>query len=105
LYPAFINLVDNAIFWLTSIKGPKFLRFDVTGEDFIVSNTGAGIEERDRLRIFERGFTRKPGGRGLGLFISARALEAEKMTLRLDSPPPGFNVAFYISAPTLKIKK
>jgi len=105
LYPAFINLVDNAIFWLTSIKGPKFIRFDVTGEDFIVSNTGAGIEERDRLRIFERGFTRKPGGRGLGLFISARALEAEKMTLRLDSPPPGFNVAFYISAPTLKIKK
>jgi len=105
LYPAFINLVDNAIFWLTSTKGAKRIRFDVSGGDFIVANSGPTIEERDRLRIFERGFTRKPGGRGLGLFISSRALQAEQMTLRLESPPADFSVAFHIFAPTLIISK
>jgi len=104
LFPAIINLVDNALFWLGNMKDARRIRFDVSGTDIIIANTGVGIEERDQQRIFERGFSRKPGGRGLGLFISARALEAEKMHLRLDSPPPGFRVAFHISAPTLKIQ-
>lgn len=101
LFPAVINLVDNALFWLGNTKENRTIRFDVSGGDIIIANTGIEIEERDQRRIFERGFSRKPGGRGLGLFISARALESEKMHLRLDSPPPGFKVAFHISAPTL----
>jgi signal transduction histidine kinase len=104
LFPAVINLVDNALFWLGNIKEDRRIRFDVSGNDIIIANTGPEIEERDQQRIFERGFSRKPGGRGLGLFISARALEAEKMCLRLDSPPSGYRVAFHISAPTLKIQ-
>lgn len=105
VFPAVINLVDNAIFWLQNVKGDRRIRFDVSGGDIIIANTGAAIEQRDQQRIFERGFSRKPGGRGLGLFISARALEGEKMHLRLDSPPPGYNVAFHISAPTLKLTR
>jgi signal transduction histidine kinase len=104
LFPAVINLVDNAIFWLENATSDRRIRFDVSGGDIIVANTGAEVEERDRQRIFERGFSRKPGGRGLGLFISARALEAEKMGLRLETPPPGYRVSFHISAPTLKIQ-
>jgi signal transduction histidine kinase len=104
VFPAVINLVDNALFWLGNTKEDRRIRFDVSSGDIIIANTGAEIEERDQQRIFERGFSRKPGGRGLGLFISARALEAEKMHLRLDLPPPGFSVAFHISAPTLKIQ-
>lgn len=103
LYPAIINLIDNALFWLGSVKDDRRIRLDVSGDEIIVSNTGPAIEERDHLRVFERGFSRKPGGRGLGLFISARALQAEKMVLKLDTPPPGFHVAFHIQAPTLKL--
>ncbi|MCX5733250.1 MAG: ATP-binding protein [candidate division NC10 bacterium] len=103
IYPAIINLVDNALFWLSNLKSERKIRFDVSAGDLIVTNTGPSIEERDRERIFERGFTRKPGGRGLGLFISRRALEAEKMHLHLDTPPAGFSVAFHIAAPTLRL--
>jgi signal transduction histidine kinase len=103
LYPAFINLVDNALFWLGNSKTERKIWFDVSGTDLIVSNTGPAIEERDRLRIFERGFSRRPGGRGLGLFISSRALEAENMHLFLGEPQQGFSIAFHISAPTLKL--
>jgi signal transduction histidine kinase len=89
---------------LGNINDDRRIRFDVSGGDIIVANTGAKIEERDQQRIFERGFSRKPGGRGLGLFISARALETEKMHLRLDSAPPGYHVAFHISVPKLKMQ-
>lgn len=104
LYPAIINLVDNALFWMSQTKGARRIRFDVSSSGLIVANTGPVIEERDQQRIFERGFSRKPGGRGLGLFISARALAAEKMHLRVDAAPPEFSVAFHITAPTLKLK-
>jgi signal transduction histidine kinase len=103
LYPAIINLIDNGLFWLGHSKGARKIRFDVSMGNLIIANTGPAIEERDQQRIFERGFTRKPGGRGLGMFISAKALEAENMHLHLDDPPPGFSVAFRIAAPKLKL--
>ncbi len=103
LYPAVVNLIDNALFWLAQTKGERKVRLDVAGSDLIIANTGSRIEDRDRERVFERGFTRKPGGRGLGVFISARALASEKMRLRLESPPSGFSVAFHITAPKLNL--
>jgi signal transduction histidine kinase len=103
LYPVIINLVDNALFWLSHNKSTRKIRFDVFAGGIIIANTGPAIEKRDEQRIFERGFSRKPGGRGFGLFISARALENEKMHLSLGDPPPGFSVAFRITAPTLKL--
>ena len=75
-YPVFVNLVDNAIYWL-SLQNEKMVRrieLDFEGGVFRVSDTGPGIQRRDRDDIFEYGFTRKPGGRGMGLHISRQAL-------------------------------
>jgi signal transduction histidine kinase len=101
LYPTMINLVDNAVFWLDSVKGRREIRLDAESGSLLVSNNGPAIEPRDWERIFQRGFSRKPGGRGLGLFISSRALQSEKMTISLEEPPAGLNVTFRIAIPTL----
>jgi len=102
LYPVMINLVDNAFFWLSSMQGDRkiFLGFDEGA--IVVANNGPKIERRDAERIFEPGFSRKPGGRGLGLYISAKALEQEKMALGLTDPPEGYNAAFRIELPMKK---
>jgi signal transduction histidine kinase len=102
LYPALINIVDNAIHWVTSVKGERIIRLDAEAGALVFANNGPRIEQRDRERIFERGFSRKPSGRGLGLFISARALAVEEMTLSIETPPPGLTVAFHIRMPNLK---
>lgn len=99
LYPAIINLVDNAVFWLASVKGTRRILLDAENGSLQVSNNGPEIEARDLAHIFERGFSRKPSGRGLGLFISARALKSEGMTLSVGNAPPGFNVTFQITIP------
>lgn len=103
LYPVFINLVDNAIFWLANVEAaPRTVRLDAEAGRLIIANNGPAIEERDREKVFERGFSRRPGGRGLGLFIARKALQTEAMNLELAAAPVGFGVAFHIAAPTLK---
>ena len=75
-YPVFVNLVDNAIHWLSE-QNPLEVRrieLDATGGSFLISDSGPGVDERDREVIFDFGFTRKAGGRGMGLNISRETL-------------------------------
>jgi len=77
IYPVFVNLVDNAIFWLSQqnpVKGQRNITLDEDGGTLLVSDTGPGINVHDREAIFEFGFSRKPGGRGMGLHIGRETL-------------------------------
>ena len=81
IYPVFVNLLDNAIFWIKSNKGEKVITMDADENSFLISNNGPAIHRRDYEAVFEQGFTRKPGGRGLGLFISKKSLIKEGMDI------------------------
>ena len=95
-FPVFVNLVDNAIFWLSDRSEPRRITLDEKGDAFIVVDTGPGIQRRDRASIFEAGFTRKPGGQGMGLKISRDVLKGEGYTLELMEPEPDRGAAFSI---------
>ena len=73
-YPVFVNLVDNAVFWLQDQPLPHTILLDAKEQELLVVDNGSGVPLRDREAIFEMGFTRKPGGRGLGLYISRDVL-------------------------------
>jgi signal transduction histidine kinase len=96
LYPAVINIVDNALHWLNAVPKDRRIEMHADGGTLFISNNGPPIEGYDNTRIFERGFSRKAGGRGLGLFISAKALEAEGMELLIAEPRPNYTVTFAI---------
>jgi len=84
-YPVFVNLVDNAIFWLSQ-QNPNLeraIRLDERDGALLVSDTGPGIDARDREAIFEIGFSRKPGGSGLGLHIGRKTLHSVGFDLRV----------------------
>lgn len=95
-YPVFVNLVDNALYWLERSSEPRRVRLDARGGGMVVSNSGPAIGERDRDAIFEQGFTRKPGGRGLGLHISRQVLGREGYTIDVTDAPDGMGAAFVI---------
>ncbi|HAW53259.1 MAG TPA: ATP-binding protein [Flavobacteriales bacterium] len=99
-YPVFINLVDNAIFWLKDHSLPREIKLDANGVEFFVSDNGPGISNRDREAIFELGFTRKPGGRGMGLYISREVLKKENFQLRLLDKKGKKDGATFIISPT-----
>jgi len=77
-----LNLIMNAVEAMTSIKDRARVlhvcseitdRRDVV---VMVEDTGTGIEEEDRNRVFEAFFTTKPEGMGMGLSICRSIVEA-----------------------------
>jgi signal transduction histidine kinase len=84
IYPVFINLIDNALYWLKDQPIPRTVTLDADSQSLIISDNGPGIAERDREAIFEMGFTRKPGGKGMGLYISREVLKKIGYKLILD---------------------
>ena len=100
-YPVFINLVDNAIYWLSgqNERIQRRIQLDAFGKVFRVSDSGPGVHARDREAIFDSGFTRKPGGRGMGLHISRQTLREVGYELVLEDRGLDWSTTFLI-APT-----
>lgn len=99
ILPAFVNLVDNAIYWIsTEPGGDREIVLDADTTGFVVSNSGPGIPFRIADRIFDFGASNKPGGRGMGLYLSQQALQREGFDLQLEvageNERPAFRVAF-----------
>ena len=66
------NLIENSIEELVKIEnGRIFIRINSCDEEFTIriQDNGPGIDESIIEKIFQRGFTTKPGNRGLGLSI------------------------------------
>jgi signal transduction histidine kinase len=82
-YPVFVNLLDNAIFWLSDRPVPRVVQLDHRNGSLLVQDNGPGIVLRDYEAIFEHGFSRKPGGRGLGLKISRDVLQRSGWSLEV----------------------
>lgn len=84
--PAFVNVVDNALFWIVfDREAEHWIELDAVDDAFLITNGGPGIELRIADRIFEFGESTKPNGRGMGLYISRQALNKEGYDLTLET--------------------
>jgi signal transduction histidine kinase len=81
IYPVFVNLVDNAIYWLSSYRGERRIVLDAGPDWMSVRDTGPGLPADLGDDIFQARVTTKPGGTGYGLFIARQVLEREGMRL------------------------
>jgi len=63
------NLFLNATYWCCQGPAERRIRLSKADGRLVVSDSGPGVVVRDTERIFEPGFSRRPGGRGLGLYI------------------------------------
>ena len=96
-YPVFVNLIDNAIYWLNqSDSNDKIIRLHADETGVYISNNGLEIPIQDRERIFQLGFSRKIHGRGMGLSISKEVLNAENYNISIVTPKEGCTVTFKI---------
>jgi signal transduction histidine kinase len=101
ILPVFVNLVDNAIHWLGLERiDSRRIKLNIDEFGFLVSNNGPAIPARLEDRIFDYGESAKPGGRGIGLYISRQALIKEKMDLQLidlgANSGPVFRILFCV---------
>jgi signal transduction histidine kinase len=77
LYPVFINLVNNSLYWVGVKEPPRRILLSVSKAKVVVSDTGPGVDEDDIGSLFSLFFTRKlRGGRGVGLYLCRANLAA-----------------------------
>jgi two-component system sensor histidine kinase HydH len=84
-----LNVVGNAIDAMPNggelriSAGPR----EDGGYELVIGDTGVGIAEEDRGKIFEPYFTTKPSGLGLGLDLTRKIVEAHRGEIVVDSQP------------------
>lgn len=87
-----LNLMTNSIYWILKRKSGRRLRFRVSPGPILgrvtvsVDDTGPGIDLRDRERVFRPGWTRKPGGIGMGLVVASEMVEDRGGKMRTSIP-------------------
>jgi len=86
-----LNLVDNA---LAAIPDTGSITLSVHGEpevekvELVVADTGLGIPDRDKGRVFEPYFSTKRGGTGLGLAIVHSIVADHQGQIRVEDNVP-----------------
>lgn len=74
----FINLLDNAVYWLNQKKGGKrtiSVRIDSVNSNVVFADDGPGIKDDVAEVVFSEFYTTKAEGRGLGLYIVRELLD------------------------------
>jgi two-component system nitrogen regulation sensor histidine kinase NtrY len=99
-----VNLLDNAAA-AARPDGRVSVRTTYDGELSIasieVSDSGRGIDPKDRDRLFEPYFSRRPGGTGLGLTIVSTIVSDHNGFIRVKDNPGG-GAKFIIELPVRK---
>ena len=98
LFHAVYNLLHNSIYW-TQKKPPDDRKVEIEVRlleekqneenpkiEIIISDNGSGIKQQSAPLIFDLGYTEKPDGYGVGLFIAREAIERSGGTIDLLNP-------------------
>ena len=82
------NLFINAIYWSQKGTLKPTVRLSVSADGALVlSDSGPGVNKIDAAYIFEPGFSRRPGGQGLGLYVAHESLREFKFEIALMPDP------------------
>jgi C4-dicarboxylate-specific signal transduction histidine kinase len=83
IYPVFLNLVNNAAYWVSQTgEDSKKILLDIIDGKVVIADNGPGVEEDDLKHLFSLFFTRKlRGGRGVGLYLCRANLAAGGHTI------------------------
>lgn len=102
LMQVFINILMNAVDALEGAEGTITItsRREGNRAEVAISDTGKGIANESREKIFQPFFTTKEAGKGtgLGLWVSHCIVQSFNGSIRLDSEP-GTGSAFTVSLP------
>lgn len=98
------NLVDNAIRY-SPAGGAVDVALHLRGGDAVIeiSDTGPGIPEEERTRVFDRFYRREAthvSGSGLGLAIVQSIADRHRASIRLENRVPGPGLRATITLPT-----
>lgn len=109
IYIVLSNIIDNAIYWLDSVKTPEKtieirVREDSEKVTIEIADNGPGIDEDTEI-IFSTGFSTKSDGFGLGLSIVKDIVEFYGGSIVAGDDEKLGGAVFTLELPFKEIKK
>ncbi|WP_407478594.1 ATP-binding protein [Elizabethkingia meningoseptica] len=88
---AFLNIINNAVYWIKKSETPGEIRFYIEGDSFIISNSGPFINEELIDHIFNYGVTTKSekNATGLGLAFTQSILSRNDWNIWAENRKDG----------------
>ncbi|TOO72096.1 histidine kinase [Vibrio parahaemolyticus] len=74
IVPVFVNLVNNALYWVGMAEGERKIQIDVINDLVVIANNGPSIDPEDVKNLFQLFYSRRPNGNGVGLYLSRQNL-------------------------------
>lgn len=88
IIPVFLNIISNAVYWVTKSERARQIRLSAIDGAAVISDSGPGIDPDDELSLFRLFFSRRVGGRGVGLYLCRQNLAAGGHTIELARSTP-----------------
>lgn len=76
IMPVFLNIVNNAIYWLGFASDYKRIKMDVKKDEILIMNSGPKMTYTELTKCFEIFYTKKVSGRGIGLYLAKKCLNS-----------------------------
>jgi signal transduction histidine kinase len=75
IYTVLINVVNNALYWIKNSES-KMIVFDYKSDtdEILIKNSGEPIPDNRLEKIFELFYSKRPNGRGIGLYLAKQSL-------------------------------
>ena len=108
LQTVFINLFDNACYWMKDVDEDKkeiIINIEAQKQEELtltVSDTGGGIDKEDAEKIFVPGVTSKPKGIGMGLVIVTEIVKSYNGSIGVRIPGDRNGATFVLKLPIRK---
>lgn len=68
IYPVFVNLINNAMYWVCLSEIRK-IAIEIIDEKVVIGNSGPAIDEDDIPLVFDLFYSRRTNGHGVGLYL------------------------------------
>ncbi len=77
IYSTFINVINNALYWLIPVCDRKiYIEYNADSDEILIMNNGEKMADSMLEDIFTLFYTRKSNGRGIGLYLARKSLNS-----------------------------
>lgn len=88
IHTVFINIINNAIYWLrNSVRKEILLDYFPDTNEILIANSGEKIQDYRLDKIFELFYSTRPNGRGIGLYLAKQSLNESYFEINATNDP------------------
>jgi len=86
IYPVFINILNNALYWVClGDINKRIIRIGLIGDEVVIANSGPPVDVDDSGSIFDLFTTKRANGHGVGLYLCKENLAVAHHKIRYSS--------------------